>query len=187
MNAQANRDPHRGSSRLVIIILAFIGAIILLGLLGIYLFTPRMDVARKRLNESTATAAIRNLGANQVTYYSSFENVGYSPDLASLGPGPGGNCTDGSTPAHACMIAAVLGATACTGSNWCTQAGYKFNIQGICTSGKCTDYVISATPADVLNGSRNFCSSSDNAIHSETAAPKSIPFSLKECQALPAM
>jgi hypothetical protein len=187
MNAQATRDPQPGSSRLLIIILASIGAIILLVLLGIYLFTPRLDMARKRLNESTAMVAIRNVNTSQVNYFSSFENVGYAPDLASLGPGPDGKCGQGASPAHACMIDAVLGASMCTGANWCTQAEYKFIIQGICANGKCTDYVISATPVDALNGDRNFCSTSDNAIRSETAAPKSAPFSLKVCQALPAM
>jgi len=171
---------------MTVIILASIGAIIVLGLLGIYLFAPRIDVARKRLNESTAMAAIRKLSTSQVNYFSSFENVGYAPDLASLGPGPDGKCGASATPSHACIIDAVLGASACTGTNWCTQAGYNFMIQGVCSNGKCTDYVISATPVDALSGSRNFCSTNDAALRSETAAPKSAPFSLEECHALPA-
>ena len=130
---------------------------------------------------------LHEIGIDQVNYYSSFGDVGYAPDLASLGPGPDGKCAAGASAAHACMIGAALGNSACTGTNWCTQTGYKFIVQGICASGKCSDYVISATPVDAPNGSRNFCSTSDNIIHSETAAPKSAPFSLQECQALPAM
>lgn len=187
MNAQITRNPQSGTSRLTIIILASIGAVILLALLGIYLLTPRKDLALKWMLESTATVAVSNLSANQVNYYSSFENVGYARDLASLGPGADGKCTQGASAAHACMIDSILGGVNCTGTNWCAKDGYKFNIQGICANGKCSDYVISATPVDAQNGSRNFCSSSDNPIRSETAAPKSAPFSLKECQALPAI
>jgi hypothetical protein len=187
MNLPTKCHAQRGISRITVIILVSIGAIILLGLIGIYLFTPRLDLARKRMTESTAMAAIRSVNASQVNYFSSFENIGYAPDLASLGPGPDGKCAASATPAHACMIDAVLGNSACTGTNWCTQAGYKFIIQGICANGKCTDYLVTATPFDTLNGDRNFCSSSDNAIHFETAAPKSAPFSLMECQALPAL
>jgi hypothetical protein len=187
MNASTRPNTQRGFSRLVVIILVSIGAIILLGLIGIYLFAPRADIARKRFTESTAMAELHEIAIDQVNYYSSFGDVGYAPDLASLGPGPDGKCSAGASAAHACMIGAVLGNSACAGTNWCTQAGYKFNVRGICANGKCTDYVISTTPVDVLNGARNFCSMSDNIVHSETAAPKSAPFSLQECQALPAM
>ncbi len=187
MHAPRNRDPQNGTSKLVIIILVAIGAIIVLAFLGIYLFTPRLGDTRKRMNESTAMAEIRNIGMNQVNYYSSFDDAGYARDLASLGSGADGKCAQGPSPSHACIINATLGNSACTGTNWCVQAEYKFNVRGICANGKCTDYVISATPVDALKGSRNFCSTSDNAIRFETAAPKSAPFSMKECQTLPTM
>jgi hypothetical protein len=187
MTVPTNPTTQRRTSKFVVIILVAIGAILLLGLIGIYLFTPRLDVARKRLTESTATTTLHDINLDQVNYYSSFGDVGYAPDLASLGPGPDGKCAAGVSAAHACMIGAVLGNSTCTGKNWCTQVGYKFIVQGICANGKCTDFVISATPVDALNGSRNFCSTSDNAIRSETAAPKSAPFSLQECLTLPAM
>jgi hypothetical protein len=187
MNSPAKRNAQRGFSRVAVIILVAIGAIILLGLIGIYLFAPRADLARKRMTESTAMTELHEIAIDQVNYYSSFGDSGYAPDLASLGPGPDGKCAAGASAAHACMIGAALGNSACTGTNWCTEVGYKFNVRGICANGKCTDYVISATPVDELNGASNFCSTSDNIIHSETAAPKSAPFSLQECQALPAM
>jgi hypothetical protein len=185
MPTQSNS--HRGSAKLVLIILISIGALIVLALLGIYLFTPRLDVTRKRINESTARVNVRNIEISQVNYYSTFGDAGYARDLASLGSGADGKCGEGATTAHACIITGTLGNPECTGTNWCTQDEYKFDVQGICANGKCSDYVITATPADTLSGSRNFCSTSDNAIRFETAAPKSAPFSLKECQALPAM
>ncbi len=177
----ANKMPkksnaQRGAANLVVIILISAGVVIVLAFLGIYLFTPRLDVARKRINESTAMADIRNIGVDQVNYYSSFGDAGYAPNLASLGPGPDGKCDEGATAAHACIISGALGNSACTGSNWCTQNEYKFNVQGICANGKCTDYVITATPVDALSGSKNFCSTSDNSTHFETAAPKSAVF-----------
>ena len=187
MNAPTKRNAQRGVSRIAVIILASIGAIILLGLIGIYLFTPRLDVARKRMTESTAMAAIRNLTINQVNYYTTFGDVGYARDLASLGPGPDAKCTGGSTSAHACIIDAVLGNSTCTGTNWCIQAGYKFNIQGICANGKCTDFVISAAPIDTPNGSRTFCATSDSIVRSESSMLGSAPLSLQQCQALSAI
>jgi hypothetical protein len=187
MNPSNTRNSERGSSRTVIIILISIGLIIVLGFLAFYLLAPHADRALMMARESSAMSTVRNIGANQVNYYSSFGDAGYAPDLASLGPGPSGKCDAGTTPAHACIIDAVLGASACTGSNWCTQGTYKFNVQGICANGKCSDFVISATPVDALKGSRNFCSTSDSAIRSETAAPKSAPFTLAACQALPAL
>jgi hypothetical protein len=187
MNQFSTRNSQRGSSRTVIIILISIGLIIVLGLLAFYLLAPHSDRARMMAAESFAMSTVHNLVVNQINYYSSFGDTGYARDLASLGPGPSGKCDAGAIPAHACIIDAILGGSACTGSNWCTQAGYKFNIQGICANGKCADFVISATPVDALNGSRNFCSTSDAAIHTETAAPKSAPFTLAACQALPAL
>lgn len=184
MPTKPNRQ--RGASNLVVIILISIGALLVLGILGIYLFTPRLDDTRKRANESAARMNIREIGVNQVNYYSTFADAGYASNLASLGSGSAdGKCAEGATTAHACMISGALGNSACTGTNWCTQSEYNFNVQGICANGRCSDYVITATPADALNGSKNFCSTSDNAIHFETAAPRSAPFSFKECQALP--
>jgi hypothetical protein len=187
MNSSNIRHSERGSSRTVIIILISLGLIIVLGLLSYYLLAPHADRAVMMANESSAMSTVRNIGVNQVTYYTLFGEAGYAPDLASLGPGPSGKCDAGTTPAHACVINAALGASACTGSNWCTQGTYKFNVQGICANGKCSDFVISATPVDALHGSRNFCSTSDSAMRSENAAPKSAPFTIAACQALPAM
>jgi hypothetical protein len=187
MDLPNKHSSKRSTSRIAIIILASVGGAIVLALLGIFLFAPRKDMALRWVLESAATETVRNLSVNQVNYYASFDNIGFARDLASLGPGADGKCAQGATTAHACEIDAMLGAAACTGTNWCVKDGYKFNIQGICADGKCTDYVISATPVDARNGSRNFCSSSDNPIRSETAPPRSAPFSLQECHALPAM
>jgi hypothetical protein len=173
-------------SRVVVIILIAV-AVVVLVFVGIILVAPNPTHARMMAVEAAAMAEVRNLSVDQVTYYSSFGDIGYARDLASLGPGPDGKCAAGPTQAHACMIDAVLGNSACTGTSWCAEGPYKFNIQGICANGKCTDYIISATPVDTLDGSRNFCTTSDSVFRSETAAPKSAPFSLQACQALAAL
>ena len=175
---------QRGISKIILVILIAVGAVFLV-LAGIVLFAPNSTRARMMAAESAAMVAVRQISANQIMYYSSFENVGYAPDLASLGPGPDGKCNTGSTAAHACMIDAVTGGSACTGTSWCGQGSYKFNVQGICANGKCTDFVITATPVDALNGSRNFCATSDSSVRAETAPPKSAPFTLASCQSLP--
>jgi hypothetical protein len=180
------KNSERGISKTVLIILIAVGAILLV-LGGIVLLAPNATHARMMAAEYAAMAAVRSISAHQVMYYSSFENAGYARDLASLGPGPDGKCAAGSTADHACFIDAASAGSACTGTNLCGQGSYKFNVQGICANGKCADFVISATPVDALNGSRNFCATSDSVVRSETAAPKSAPFTLAACQALPAI
>jgi len=137
--------------------------------------------------EYSAIAQVRTLGMHEEMSSSMFGDSGFAPSLAALGPGADGKCGGGPDANHGCMIDAILGGSTCTGTNWCGQGAYKFNIQGVCANGKCKDFVISATPGDALNGSRNFCSTSDEMVRSETAAPKSAPFTLAACQALPAM
>lgn len=185
MSAPIKRNSERGMSRIVVIIL--IATALILLFIAILVVAPNLTHSRKAATESAAYARVRSLDADQVTYYSSFANIGYAPDLASLGPGPDGKCAASGTPAHACIIDAVLGNSACTGTSWCTQAGYKFNIEGICANGKCTDFVITATPVDLLNGSRNYCATSDSVLRDEVAAPKSDPFTLVGCKVLVGM
>ncbi len=98
MSAPIKFNAERGSAKLVIIILASIGAIIVLALIAILLFTPNLTKVRKAELETEAIATIRKINTSQINYSSSFENVGYAPDLASLGPGPDGKCDGGATP-----------------------------------------------------------------------------------------
>lgn len=174
---------QRGISRIVLIILTSIGMLLVLAIVAARLLTPNLTKSRVAASESAAAAAVRNFGIAEVQYYSSFST--FSPDLASLGFGPDGKCATGPTADHACLVDAIYANPTCKGAGWCTQAGYNYNIQGICAEGKCTDYVITATPVDALNGNKNFCSTSDNVIRSEVAPPRSEPFTLKACQALP--
>jgi hypothetical protein len=180
-------NSQSGKSNVVVIVLISIGLAIVLGLLGIYLFAPNATHARMLANEYAAIAEVRTLSMHEAMSSSMFGDAGFAPTLAALGPGPDGKCSGGPSATHGCMIDAVLGASTCTGTSWCGQDAYKFNIQGICANGKCSDFVISATPVDALNGSRNFCASSDDVVRSETYAPKSAPFTLAACKALPAM
>ena len=185
MNAPTRRNPESGLSKIATMIFVSVGVIIILSFVAAKLLTPNLTKARMAASESTALASVRNVNVSELTYSSSFSD--YASDLASLGPGPGGKCGEGSTPAHACIIGPEIGNPACTGANWCTQSGYKFMIQGICANGKCADYVLTATPVDAQSGSRNFCSTNDSVLRSETAAPRLAPFSPEECHALAAM
>jgi len=182
MNTPTKRNPESGLSKVATMIFVSVGVIVVLSFVAARLLTPNMNKTRMAASESFALASLRNVNLGEVTYFSSFND--YALDLASLGPGPGVKCAEGSTPTHACIIGPEIGSPNCTGTNWCTQSGYKFMTQGVCVDGKCADYVITATPVDALSGSKNFCSTNDTALRSETAAPKSAPFSLQECHAL---
>jgi hypothetical protein len=185
MNTPPTRNPERGLSKVATMIFVSVGVIIVLSFIAARLLTPNLNKARMAASESSALASVRNVNLGEITYFSSFND--YASDLASLGPGPGVKCAEGSTPAHACIIGPEIAKPACTGTNWCAQSGYKFMLQGVCVNGKCADYVITATPVDALSGTRNFCSTNDTVLRSETAAPKSAPFSPEECHALAAM
>jgi hypothetical protein len=185
MDAPTKRNPESGLSKVATMIFVSVGVIIVLSFIAARLLTPNMNKARMAASESSALASVHNVNLGEVTYFSSFND--YALDLSSLGAGPGGKCAEGSTPAHACIIGPEIANPACTGTNWCTQSGYKFLIQGVCVNGKCADYVITATPVDAQSGARNFCSTNDTVLRSETAAPRSAPFSPEECHALPSM
>ena len=71
---------------------------------------PNLLRARIAANESSAVSAIRTVNTAEVSYQSAFPTVGYSTNLAQLGPGgPGSTCpAGGPVQANACLIDSVL-------------------------------------------------------------------------------
>src|SRR2546421_7419695 len=82
---------------------------------------PNLLRSRIAANEASAVGSVRTINTSEVTFASTYSDVGYSSDLASLG----GSCsaTVQPTSTSACLIDQVLaGATASTSP----KSGYFF-------------------------------------------------------------
>jgi len=115
---------------------------------------------------------------------------GYAADLATLGPGPSGSCSEG-TADHACLMDNVLANSNCTAGTWCTKYGYKFSVSAEKTcpdqttqeneTGIACNYVVVATPVSGSTGRRSYCSTADAIIRDRYGSPLSRPITAEEC------
>jgi type IV pilus assembly protein PilA len=138
---------------------------LVMGYLSIFLLIaaiaiPNLIRARMAPGESPSIGSVRTINTAQVTYATTYPERGFARDLATLGEGGVPNCTS-PTPEHACLLDNTLGAPTCTGGTWCFKSGYRFSVVAICPQDACTDYVVTATPAE---SGRTYCSTSDAVI-----------------------
>ena len=82
---------------------------------------PNLLRSRIAANESSAVGSMRSINTAQVTYASSYPDVGFGASLTVLGPGAG---TVSSTSAG--LVDNVLGCS--TGT--CNKSGYQFSVSG---------------------------------------------------------
>lgn len=141
---------------------------------------PNLIRARTAANEASAVGKLRTVNTAQVTYARAFPQLGFAPDLASLGPPPGNSGKTSS--AHFGLLDSTLAAPGCTGTNWCTSSGYRFMVKPVCGMGRCINFVAVATPDASSTGMRNFCSTADGVIRYQIGTPLSGPPALAECK-----
>ena len=160
---------------------AFVVPILIMAAIAI----PSMLQARKSANEASARSELRTVNTAQVQYQTTYPNVGYAPDLATLGAPVGDTCTGDGTAEHACLIGGPLANASCTGSQWCTRSGYLFMLQAD-EQRPHQQYVITAIPVKPgSTGGRNFCSTSDGTLRfEEAAAGRTAPYTAEECTVL---
>ena len=146
---------------------------------------PNLIQERKSANEASAKSSVSTVNTAQVQYQTTYPNVGYAPDLATLGAPVGDTCTGDGTAEHACLIGGPLANASCTGSQWCTRSGYLFMLQAD-EQRPHQQYVITAIPVKPgSTGGRNFCSTSDGVLRAEEAgAGRTAPYTAEECTAL---
>jgi prepilin-type N-terminal cleavage/methylation domain-containing protein len=123
---------------------------------------PNLLRARIAANESSAVSSIRTINTAQVSYQSSYPQVGFSSTLAALGPSASTGCT---TPAstNACVIDWVVAQASVVGT---PKSGYYFSdTPAAAVSGIIPGYTLSGIPSSVnQTGVRGFCSNSDAVI-----------------------
>jgi type IV pilus assembly protein PilA len=125
---------------------------------------PNLLRARIAANESSAVSSIRTINTAEVSYQSAYPTVGYSADLASLGPASAAGCAAGTAPtqANACLLDFVL-SNANTAAT--AKSGYWFAAPGVGAAGLFLSYTAGGQPASAnQSGVRGFCSSEDGVI-----------------------
>jgi len=122
---------------------------------------PNLLRAKISANESSAVNTIRTINAAQISYESTYPQVGYAPTVAALGPPASTGCTT-PTSANACLVEWVVAqATAANAA----KAGYYFGMGILAGSGVNLGYTIGGAPAGFnQTGVRGFCSNEDAVI-----------------------
>ena len=124
---------------------------------------PNLLRSRIAANESSAVGSIRTLNTAEVTYASTYPDVGYATSFTQMGP-----TTTTPTSTAAGLIDNVL---SCSTSGPCKKSGYQFTIAADTTKA----YLLIAKPGTInTTGVKQFCSSADAVIHADGTGTASI-------------
>ncbi|MGC2695029.1 MAG: hypothetical protein WA738_04485, partial [Candidatus Angelobacter sp.] len=155
-----------------------------IGLIAAAVAIPNLLRSRNAANAAGAVSSLRTVNTAEITYMTTYPKKGYAATLAALGPPAGNDCSENNvTAAHACLLNEVLGNPGCTAGKWCEKNGYRYSIRGICTQTRCSGYVVTATPISDSTGGKNFCSTTDAVVRSQTGPPVTAPMTAAECKA----
>lgn len=130
---------------------------------------PNLLRSRIAANESSAVGSVRSINTAQVTYASTYPDVGFAATLTALGPvsAPGA----APTSANSGLLDAVLGCAA--GAGPCPKSGYNFTMNAnLPTNGVAgSSYSINGDPITPgQSGQRYFYSDPSGVIRSDPAA-----------------
>jgi type IV pilus assembly protein PilA len=143
---------------------------------------PSLLQARIAANEASAAGSLNAIKAAEVTYYTAYPSVGYSPDIASLGGAS--PCTPSST--SSCLIDSFLSSST-PGSTG--KSGFVYLATGIMTGGATinTAFVGAASPLTVHStGNHDYCVTNDGVLRSKMAVVGDTPVTdLSSCVAFP--
>ncbi len=121
---------------------------------------PNLLRSRIAANEASAVGSIRTINTSEVTYSSTYPNVGFA-NLAALG-GAGGSATG------AGLIDAVLASG--------VKSGYVFTVatSGASTGGPATMYSVNGDPQNSQTGQRHFFSDQSGVIRFNVSAAATV-------------
>jgi type IV pilus assembly protein PilA len=143
---------------------------------------PSLLQARISANEASAVGSLQAIKSAEIAYDTAYPNVGFSPDIASLGGAT--PCTPAST--NACLIDSHLSSST-PGSGG--KSGYVFLATGIMTAGAVNNSAFVAGAAPVLahsTGNHDYCSTNDGVLRSQMGNPGDVPVNaIAPCLAFP--
>ena len=141
---------------------------------------PNLVRARIAANESSAANTVRQIVTAEITYYVAYPTIGYSNTLTDLGgPTP---CPAPIATASCMLDNSIANATPGTSG----KSGYQFQETGIAAAGINTTFAAGGTPVTLnASGNRNFCSSTDGAIHILIGGGGLPVTTVAACQAYP--
>jgi len=141
---------------------------------------PNMLRAKIAANESSAAAAVRSITSAEISYYSTYPQIGFAVQLQHLGKTA--PCTP--IPTHACLLDDNL-ANAVPGSPG--HNGYEFLATGINSGGTLNGaFVAGGNPLKPgSSGDRDFCAVTDGALRSQPAGGGTPPTTIAPCLAYP--
>jgi prepilin-type N-terminal cleavage/methylation domain-containing protein len=120
---------------------------------------PNLLRSRIAANESSAVGSVRTINTAEITYASTYPNLGFSATMAALGSGTTSPCTATST--QACLIDSVLAAATASTS---PKSGYYF-VYTQTAGTPSTAYTIAGMAANVgQTGQRAFFSDQSGVI-----------------------
>jgi len=126
---------------------------------------PNFLRAKISANESSAVSSVHAIDTAEITYSSEFFTVGYSAQLADLGPGGTGTCPG--TATASCFIDSALASG--------TKSGYTFTYLQNTASTPSVGFTINADPVvQNITGGKGFYSDQSNIIRYQNPGPASI-------------
>ena len=141
---------------------------------------PNLLRAKMAAQESSAAATVRTITSAEISYYSSYPQIGFAVRIQDLGKTA--PCTP--LPTHACLLDDTI-ANAVPGTSG--HSGYHFLATGINGGGALNGaFVAGATPVKAgSSGDRDFCALTDGVLRSQPATGAPPPVTLAPCQAFP--
>jgi|SRR5271168_1716337 len=108
---------------------------------------PNLLRSRMAANEASAVGSLRSLNTAQVTYSTTYPNIGFAAAISSLG-GTAASCTGAATSTNSCLVDSVLASG--------TKSGYTF-LEPASTGTPVVTYTFTGTPVTVgQTGQRMF-------------------------------
>jgi len=143
---------------------------------------PNLLQAKISANEASAAGSLNAIKSAEVTYTSAYPDIGFSPDIKSLGGAS--PCSPSST--SACLIDSFL-SSSIPGS--IGKSGYVYLATGLMTGGAITytAFVAAAAPMTVNStGNHDFCTTNDGVLRSKMAIVGDLPVTdIPSCVAFP--
>ncbi len=127
---------------------------------------PNLLRSRIAANEASAVGSIRTINTSEVTYSSTYPNIGFAP-LANLGPSSDGTVTE----TAAGLIDSVLATGTKGGYNFKTAAaGFTPSGCGVTGQPQCSTYTVTGDPQNSQTGTRHFYSDQSGVIRNVVGA-----------------